>query len=546
MSTKYRLLIVLVLHAILVLAVGVTVSAQQDTNTMRSQVFIHCGSPGWGIEGWFIGGVCGVLKHPVYEALLTQRFDRDTGTWSLTSNGLASSWECTPDFTVWTFHLRENVLWHDGEPFTSEDVKYTVEMYAHPAIMGYGAVRIAGSLVGYDSYASGEASSIEGIELVDEYTVRFHHTSPNPLYDWHIHLDMPIVPKHRFEDLPMEDVSTSTRWAEPIGTGPFSFVSSVEGEFRVLEAFDEYWGGRPKVDNWIAYWENDEDAKVARLQAGELEVTRLEARGVGADLAQALEELKADGYQVIPDPSPLLGYLDIQPKNENITWPVRRAIALAINREQLKQVTPYVEPWYTFGIGSEMLESPSIEEYNPEKAREILAEEGFEQEGVWQLATGYAGAGVRRQLEAIAAMLGEIGLEVEVVQVDNPTIEMNFIEGDEYELNYDGATVYPFDVLAPVFYRGEMGAYFNPGYEMPGLEAIFDKLAQTPYGEERNRLAQAGQALIDYYVPSIPLFLRQEIFVIAPWFDTEGNLANHELRPFGDFRFQDWHFRDDG
>ena len=83
---------------------------------------------------------------------------------------LAESWEVNEDGTVFTFHLREGVLWHDGQPFTAEDVKFSLEYLADPNYPGSRASYVS-SIKGIEAYTNGEADTVEGIEIVDGNTV---------------------------------------------------------------------------------------------------------------------------------------------------------------------------------------------------------------------------------------------------------------------------------------------------------------------------------------------------------------------------------------
>ncbi|CAN5273841.1 hypothetical protein BH23ACT9_BH23ACT9_09630 [soil metagenome] len=122
---------------------------------------------------------------------------------------LAESWEIEGDGTTWTFTLRDDVLWHDGEPFTSEDVKFTFEEMLLPF-----QSRMAASLTGV----------LESIDTPDEQTVVFNFSEPyGPLLQ-QLHVsDAPILAAHVYEGV--ENVEEAEQNLNPVGTGPFQFVS---------------------------------------------------------------------------------------------------------------------------------------------------------------------------------------------------------------------------------------------------------------------------------------------------------------------------------
>ena len=85
---------------------------------------------------------------------------------------LATEWSSNDDSTVWTFNLREGVVWHDGEPFTADDVRFTFEFVLSPGSTATAPVGMAGikTLLGAEAFSAGEAESIEGINVIDDLT----------------------------------------------------------------------------------------------------------------------------------------------------------------------------------------------------------------------------------------------------------------------------------------------------------------------------------------------------------------------------------------
>ncbi len=92
---------------------------------------------------------------------------------------LATKWESNQDGTVWTFHLREGVKWHDGEPFTADDVKFTFELFWNPAAATRGNL-LAQELVGWDAFSKGQAKEISGVKVIDDHTVELDLAQPDP------------------------------------------------------------------------------------------------------------------------------------------------------------------------------------------------------------------------------------------------------------------------------------------------------------------------------------------------------------------------------
>jgi peptide/nickel transport system substrate-binding protein len=142
---------------------------------------------------------------------------------------LAQSWEISPNQLVYTFHLRHGVKWHDGQPFTADDVKFTYDKVQDPAVD-------AAPLRSY-------FTTVKSCEVLDPYTVRF--TTTERYFKMLEQLgEMPIVPKHAF-DHGDPDFNKNDFARNPIGTGPFKFVRWDTGAQIVLKRNDDWWDKNP-------------------------------------------------------------------------------------------------------------------------------------------------------------------------------------------------------------------------------------------------------------------------------------------------------------
>ena len=115
--------------------------------------------------------------------------------------GLARSWEFNRDTCTYTFHLEENVKWHDGEPFTADDVKFTIESVMDPS---------------NGSENAPDFEDVEEISTIDDYTISFRLSAPNAAFlDY---MTMAVLPEHLLKG---EDMQTSEFFRHPVGTGPY-------------------------------------------------------------------------------------------------------------------------------------------------------------------------------------------------------------------------------------------------------------------------------------------------------------------------------------
>lgn len=285
--------------------------------------------------------------------------------------GLAVSWKPIDDLT-WEFKLREGVKWHDGSPFTADDVIFTFER----------APSVPNSPSSFALYLRGKTA-----EKVDDYTVRIKTEKPYPL----MANDMStiyIVSKKHGEGATTEDYNSGKA---AIGTGAYKFAEYVPGDRIVLEANEDHWGGKPKWDKVVLKPIKSDPSRIAALLAGDVDMVE----GVPTtDIAQLKDDAKVELSQSISnriiyfhmdhfrDKSPFVKGA----KGEEIENPlkdlrVRQAISKAINREAIVErvmegaaiPAGQLLPEGFFGV------SPNLEPvaYDPKGAKKLLADAGY-------------------------------------------------------------------------------------------------------------------------------------------------------------------------
>lgn len=167
---------------------------------------------------------------------------------------LATAWEISPDGTVYTFRLRRGVKWHDGKPFTSADVAYSIALLRkiHPR--------------GRNTYAN-----VTAIDTPDDHTVALRLSRPAPyLIRAFVATETPIVPRHVYEGTdPLSHPATSA----PIGTGPFKFKEWVRGSHIVYERNPDYWDApKPYIDRLIVRIVADPAAAAIAFETGTVDL----------------------------------------------------------------------------------------------------------------------------------------------------------------------------------------------------------------------------------------------------------------------------------
>ena len=233
---------------------------------------------------------------------------------------LAKSWEYSEDGLTYTFHLNEGVTWHDGVPFTADDVVFTYE-----GILDKTSGTTMWSRV---------HQNIASIEKVDDHTVTFHLNDRNAGVFSTVFFPVYIIPKHIMEDVPLADWKHSDQaTSSPIGTGPYKFIEWVPEQYITLEAYDDYYiAGEPNFDERISIILPDAATALAALQNGDIDY--LSNTGYTVDqLALVTDDPNIKVINELRDRSLLLGVNLAHPILNNMF--VRKAMSSAIPREKI-------------------------------------------------------------------------------------------------------------------------------------------------------------------------------------------------------------------
>lgn len=323
---------------------------------------------------------------------------------------LAKSWDYDADTYTYTFHLEENVKWQDGEPFTAEDVKFTIEAIMDPE---------------NGSENAPNYEDVEEIDVVDAHTVSFQLSAPNAAFlDY---MTMAILPEHL---LAGEDMQESDFFRHPIGTGAYKIESWDVGQAITLVKNEDYFKGAPNIDRIVFKIVPDDNAKAVQMQSGELDLVQLtpkDAKNFEGKEGITCYEMKTSDYRGI-----MYNFNnDYWQKNKDII----PAINYAIDRQAIVDAVLLGEGITAYGpLQRNQYDDLDVEhyDYDPQKAKEVL-----EAAGCMMGEDGYCyrdgekigfvlsvGAGDQARLDiaqAAAQQLKEVGIDctVEVpVEVD--------------------------------------------------------------------------------------------------------------------------------
>ena len=308
-------------------------------------------------------GPIGQVSSKVYEGLLEYDFSLKP------IPGLAQSWTISPDGKTITFTLQKGVKFHDGQPFTSADVKFSVlEVLKKVHPRGAATFR-----------------ELTEIDTPDAHTAVFRLTAPAPYLMMALSgYESPMLPKHLFEGT---DVKTSKYANAPVGTGPFKFVEWQRGQYMRLDRNPDYWKkGRPYLDRVVARFVADSATRTAALEKGEVQAAGFAAIPwpdvkTLAKLPQM--ETTTKGYEM-SSPIVQLDFNTRKPPFDNVK--VRQAVSYAISRKAVIE-----NVWFGWGkpatgpISSNFAPvgfyTPQVHRYNVpngiEMANKLLDEAGL-------------------------------------------------------------------------------------------------------------------------------------------------------------------------
>ncbi len=316
----------------------------------------------------------------IYETLLTR--DNDMNIVPL----LAESYEQVDD-TTWRFQLREGISFTNGEPMNAEAVKFSIERVIDPE---------------FNSEQLSFFETISGAEAVDDTTVEITTAGPDPILPARMYWLKIVPPEYAAAD----DVTFSEN---PVGTGPYKFVSWSRGLEVVLEANEDYWGGAPAIKRVVVRPIPEESTRLAALQAGEVDLVR-DLLPEQIDLAPVVKAVPGLEFPIVRLNNKEGPLTDVR---------IRQAINYAVDKEAIAEALysgyavvaegQVLTPGH-FGYNPDVKAYP----YDPDKARELLAKAGYD--GTEIQFDGEAGRWLkdRELIEAVAAQLSDVDLNVNV------------------------------------------------------------------------------------------------------------------------------------
>ncbi|MEN3794553.1 ABC transporter substrate-binding protein [Fulvimarina sp. MAC3] len=448
------------------------------------------------------------------KSLFDGLMDYEPGTTNLRP-GLAESYEISDDGQTFTFKLRPGVKFHNGREMTAEDVKFSLDRVTNPSTQSPGAGFFS-MIEGYDAVASGETESLSGVTVIDPQTVEFKLSRPDATFLHVMALNFAsVVPSEAVE------ASGADFGKNPIGTGAFKLANWTIGQSLTFERNSDYWrDGLPYLDQITFEIGMEPIVALLRLQNGEVDIP-----GDGIPPAK-FQEVMNDPDQkarVVEGGQLQTGYITMNTEMEPFdNKAVREAVNMAINKDRIVQMInnralPANQPLPPSMPGYD--ESYSGYDYDPEKARQMLADAGFGDGFSTELFVMNTDPNPRIA-QAIQQDLSQIGIDVSIQALAQANVIAAGGAKDQAPMIWSGGMAWIADFPDPSNFYGPIlgcaGAvpggwnwawYCNPDMDKRAAEA--DSITDPARQDERDQMWSKIYTDIMADAPWVPVFNEQ-------------------------------------
>ena len=410
---------------------------------------------------------------------------------------LAESVDTSDDNMTYTFHLRDDVVWSDGEPFNADDVVFTYEAMEDPNNAGW-----AYSQLVYDQGAT-------KIEKIDDYTVAFTlpFASAGSL---EMLCNIFIMPEHLYKDV--TDFENNDINTKPVGTGPYVMAEYSPGSHVKFEANDTYFLGRPDIDTFVFQIVENSNTAMMAIQSGEIDAWV----ATPAEVAQM--DLEGNNLTTYAYSEGRVAYMAINVK-QSPDEKVRKAIFYALNTKDINDAVYLSEDNYltptSFLPPISQFYTENVETYETDvdKAKELLKEAGAE--GL-KVTLTYSGSDSAQTTQAtlIQQQLAQAGITCELngmdstamfAQLDEPDNDIQmFLNG--YIMGIDPDTFYPLFAVDGVYNRSR--------HEYAELDELFKRGRETMDADERFAIYEELQQVLQEKAFFYPLASNNRLLVV--------------------------------
>ena len=412
--------------------------------------------------------------------------------------GLAESWEVLEDGMRLRFQLRQGVAFHNGEPFDAEAVKYTFD-------------RLLGD-VGAAGPQRSNYTTIESVEIVDDHTVDFVMNTPDPVMLTKLAgYGAMIVPPDYIEEEGQEHFDMN-----PVGTGPFKFVSYTQGEVLELEANPDYFDGAPELDELVYRFIREDATRLAELQSGGVDVVH--------DIAfSAIPIVEGSGNAAIVSvPGPTIQSLQFKPTGDVVTADVRvrRALNMAVDKQALIDAflagrgapIASLQGSLSFGYDEGLVGYP----YDPQGAMALLEEAGVAPGTRVTIDYRADNSTFAEVAQALTGFFANVGIEADLNPIEDAVFLNEIVPqgrtNEMFQFNWGGWT-FDFDNTAYLVYHS--GEKWNPYGTSEEMDALLEQQRESADVDERQEILREIARMAHEQAYHIPLYNEDTVYAVA-------------------------------
>lgn len=397
---------------------------------------------------------------------------------------VAESWEVSEDGLCYTFHLRQGVKFHDGSEVTADDVGFSLDLFQN------------------SEYQSSVVDGMDHWEVVDPYTINIYTTEVYSPFLLSVGTNLFIASKAYYESVDEEAFAQN-----PVGCGPYKWVSHNEGDSWQFEAFEDYYGGVPEIKTVNFKVIGDTASMAIGLKAGQLDFAKIDA--------SVMSTLEAtEGVEI--EFAPTTGFAFIAMNNTKYPFTelaFRQAVNYAVDREAIvdaieegyatpnsNMLTPERQGWSA---------SQKTYTYDVAKAKELLASIGL-QDGI-DLGKFYVPESYALLAQVVQSQLQQVGITFEIEQLEANAFYSKLFAGDYtmscMHMSLEGDTQ---QVGMGVCMEG--GYANNAIYQNPKMDELFAKAATTIDNDERTKVYEEIFSIVQEDVPYAILYNPEMIY----------------------------------
>jgi len=429
---------------------------------------------------------------------------------------IAESWDVSDDGRTFTFHLRDDVYFHDGTAVTADDFKYSWERACNPATGSTTASTYLNDIVGTADVLSGQAADISGVQVLDDRTLQVTIDAPKSFFLAKLTYPTAFV----VDQNNVEDTSLSTWWLQPNGTGPFSLNVWYYGSKLVLQRNDDYHGQVASLE-FVQYkmFAGDD---MSLYETGDIDVAAVYTTTI--DRVTDPSGAFYTQYHAYPQLSyTWIGFNTNEPPFDNIN--VRKAFAMAIDKDKiidlgLRNLVTRADGVLPDGMPG-FNENLIALDFDVDQAQALIAASSYGSvenlPPVVLTVSGY-GADVAPILQAVIVQWREnLGVDVTIRQLETDFFIYHLSDevDNMYYMGWIADYPHPQDFLDILFHSGMQYNYGN--YSNPAIDSILDQAGvEKDYDQSLELYRQAEQMLVDD-AAMIPLWFGQTLILVKPY-----------------------------